>query len=92
MDSPSQTILVIEGKPPTTTNLWTEPIDIDFGKSSGQINGSKKHDPGQLMETGAAMATMDGRAHFLKNDTPVTIFNALVTPDGGEPLADDTLD
>ncbi|QDT08883.1 DUF1559 domain-containing protein [Planctomycetes bacterium K23_9] len=92
VDSPTQTLLVIEGNPSVPTGMWTEPIDLDFAKMSGQINGSRKDDPGQLLEDGAAMATVDGRGHFLSDDTAVTVFNALVTPAGGEPLPDDTLD
>ncbi|MGB7344750.1 MAG: DUF1559 domain-containing protein [Pirellulaceae bacterium] len=92
IDSPTQTMLVIEGNPSVTTGMWTEPVDLNFAKMSGQINGSRKDDPGQLLEDGVAMATVDGRGHFLPNETSVTVFNALVTPGGGEPLPDDTLD
>ena len=92
LDSPNQTILVCEGKPTNLTGMWTEPVDMDFAKMSGLINGSQSDDPGQLMDNGAAMATVDGRPHFLPDTTPIATFNALVTPNGGEPLADDTLD
>ncbi len=92
VDSPSQTLLVVEGQPSVSTGLWTEPIDLNFAKMSGQINGSRKDDPGQLMDEGAAIATVDGRGHFLPSTTSITVFNALVTPAGGEPLPDDTLD
>lgn len=92
VDATTQTLLVVEGAPSVPTGLWTEPVDLDFAKMSGQINGSRKDDPGQLMDDGAAMATVDGRGHFLSSETSVTVFNALVTPAGGEPLPDDTLD
>ena len=91
-DSPSQTILVIEGEAPSVNNMWTEPIDLDFSKMTGQINGSSDHDPGKQLENGVVMATVDGRTHYLPNETTVITFNALATPSGGEPLADDTLD
>jgi hypothetical protein len=92
LDSPTQTLLVVEGDPTISTGMWTEPIDLDFAKMSGQINGMRNDDPGKLLEEGAAMATVDGRGHFLPEATSVTVFNALVTPAGGEPLPDDTLD
>lgn len=92
VDSPTQTLLVIEGKPLVPTGMWTEPVDLDFAKMSGQINGSRKDDPGKHLDDGAAMATVDGRGHFLNDETSITVFNALVTPAGGEPLPDDTLD
>ncbi len=38
------------------------------------------------------MATVDGRGHFLSNGLSATTFNALVTPNGNEPMPDDTLD
>ena len=91
-DKPDQTILVIEGQPSPIGFTWTEPLDLNFGMMTGQINGTSNDDPGKLIESGAVMATVDERSHFLPNSTSVTTINALLTPAGGEPLADDTLD
>ncbi len=91
-DDPSQTVLVIEGAPNTTLGSWTEPVDLDFGLMRGQINGTVGIEPGGLSDGGAAMVTVDERAHFAPEAMSPTTFNALVTPNGREPLADDTLD
>ncbi|NND96269.1 MAG: DUF1559 domain-containing protein [Pirellulaceae bacterium] len=92
VDSVSQTLLVTEGDPPVMSGLWTEPVDLDFAKMTGAINGPSKQDPGKLLTDGVAIATVDGRGHFLPDTTAVNVVNALVTPSGGEPLPDDTLD
>lgn len=94
LDNRSQTILVIAGAPPVNTAIggWAEPIDLDYSKMRGVINGTVGVEPGGRMTSGATMATVDGRGHFLPNDFSPTTFNALVTPNGSEPLPDDTLD
>lgn len=93
-DNPSQTILVIAGAPPLSSAIggWAEPIDLDFAKMRGAINGTVGVEAGGRISSGVTMATVDGRGHFLSNDTPPSTFNALVTPNGNEPLPDDTLD
>ena len=90
-DDGSQTILVIEAQPMAASGMWTEPVDLDFTKMKGIVGGTVGIEPGGWIEGGAAMATVDGRAHFLKDGTPPSTFNALVTPQGNEPLPDDTL-
>lgn len=93
-DKSSQTILVIAGKPPLQTALggWAEPVDLDYSKMNGIINGTAGIEAGGYLKSGVTMATVDGRSHFLKTELPATTFNALVTPNGNEPLADYTLD
>ncbi|TWU00756.1 hypothetical protein Pla52n_41250 [Stieleria varia] len=91
-DNGSQTILVIEGRPTISSGMWTEPVDMDYGKMQGLVGGAVGIEPGGWIPGGVAMATVDGRAHFLPIGTPASTFNALVTPAGNEPLADDTLD
>ncbi|MCO8123818.1 DUF1559 domain-containing protein [Stieleria sp. TO1_6] len=93
-DNPSQTILVIAGMPPINNTIggWAKPIDLDFSRMNGVINGTAGIEAGGHLKNGATMATVDGRGHYLSNDLPPTTFNALVTPNGNEPLADDTLD
>lgn len=92
VDDPSQTILVIEGKPMVGSGMWTEPIDFDYSRMTGRLDGSNGVEPGGLFDDGAAMVTVDGRGHFVPRSTePVTV-RSLVTPRGGERLPDDTLD
>ncbi len=90
IDDPAQTILVIEGTP--IVSSWTEPVDLDFTKMSGTIGSRPGIEPGGLLDDGVAMATADGRGHFLPETTDPSIVRALVTPRGGERMADDTLD
>ncbi|WP_147866513.1 DUF1559 family PulG-like putative transporter [Stieleria maiorica] len=93
-DNASQTILVIAGAPPINRAIggWAEPVDLDYTAMQGVINGTVGIEPGGRMSSGATMATVDGRGHFLPNDLPPRTFAALVTPNGNEPLPDDTLD
>ncbi|KAA5544684.1 DUF1559 domain-containing protein [Roseiconus nitratireducens] len=93
-DDPSKTILVISGAPPLSTSLgaWAEPVDLDFSKMRGVINGTVGVEPGGWLDDGVTMATVDGRGHFLPNTLSPKTFAALATANGKEPLADDTLD
>ncbi len=92
IDDPAQTLLVVEAKPLIPSGMWTEPIDLDFAKMNGNIGSNPGIEAGGLLEDGAIVVTTDGRGHFLPNSIDPTIFRALVTPKGGERLADDTLD
>ena len=91
-DDPSQTILVVEGKPLVASGMWTEPMDMDFSKMNGMINDGSGFNLGGLLEGGAAVATCDGRGHFIPDNENSATVMSLITPRGGEPLADDTLD
>ncbi len=91
-DNPSQTILVIEAMPGNASRLWTEPVDLDFTLMRGDLMSPGGNEPGGWIAGGVAMATVDGRGHFLDQSTPPLVVRALVTPQGGEQLADDTLD
>ena len=93
-DDPSQTILVIGGKPPVMANIggWTEPIDLPIGSMQGMINGTIGVEPGGWLDDGVTMATVDARGHFVSQDMTPETFQALVTPSGGELLPDSTLD
>lgn len=93
-DLPSQTILVVATSPPkgATIGSWTEPEDYSFARMQGNINSSNGTEIGGLHSTGVSIATIDGRSHFLKNQTDPQILNALVTPNGNEQLRDDVLD
>ena len=92
VDDPSQTILVTEGSPLIPSGYWTEPIDLDFASFQGKLGTNPGIEPGGLLEDGVAFATADGRGHFVPNSIEPLIFRSLVTPGGGERLADDTLD
>lgn len=92
-DKPSQTLLVVEGKPSSLGNgIWTEPLDLDFVLMKGIINGADGVEPGGFFPDGMAAVTVDERPHFLKTGLAPLTFDALVTPNGGELLSDDTLD
>ncbi len=93
-DNSSQTILAVAATPPlrTTMGAWAEPIDLDYSKMRGVVNGTEGVEPGGHLASGVTMVTVDGRGHFLENGFPAATFNALVTPKGNEPLSDDTLD
>jgi hypothetical protein len=87
-DDPSQTILVIEGTPIVASGLWTEPVDLD----AGNLRSNPGIEPGGLSAGGVAFATSDGRGHFVPDSIDPLTFRSLITPRGGERLADDTLD
>ncbi|MFG0261358.1 MAG: DUF1559 domain-containing protein, partial [Novipirellula sp. JB048] len=90
VDDPLKTILVVEAAPSLVSGTWTEPVDLDLATIQG-VGGFAVNIGGRL-DGGAAIATIDGRGHFLDANTPTATLRALVTPRGGEPLADDTLD
>lgn len=91
-DDPSQTILVVEGSPIVPSGYWTEPIDLNFGNMQGAISNTNGFEPGGLLDGGVVIATTDGLGHFVPDTIDPAVFRALVTPQGEERLADDTLD
>ena len=93
-DLPSQTILVVATAPPKglTAGSWAEPGDYSFARMQGNLNTSNGTEIGGLHSSGVSVATIDGRSHFLKNQTDPRIVNSLVTPNGQEQLRDDVLD
>lgn len=91
-DDPSQTILVTEGSPLTSSSLWTEPLDLDFASMQGRLGTNPGNEPGGLLDGGVAIVTTDGRGHFIPDTIDPAVFRALVTPRGDERLRDDTLD
>ena len=96
-DKPSQTLLVVDGNPSGIGGIggwttWTTPADLDITAMQGMINGAAGIEPGGLFTDGATAVTVDERPHFLKNSMPTLTFDALITPNGGEPIKDDTLD
>lgn len=92
VDDPSQTILVVEATPLVPSSLWIEPIDMDFGRMTGNIGTSNGVEVGGLLDGGVGIVTADERGHFLPDTMPPSRFRSLITPAGGERLPDDTLD
>lgn len=91
-DRPSQTILVAEGAPIIASGCWLEPVDLDYTTMTGDLLGGGGMEMGGLSPRGVTFATVDGRGHFVDDTISPSIVQALVTPNGGEPLADDVLD
>ncbi len=89
IDGATQTILLVESP---ASSIWSEPTDLDFAASGGTINSSNGTDLGGVTADGACVVTVDGRGHFLPESTAPMTVNALITPQGGEPLPDDVLD
>lgn len=91
-DRASQTILVAEGDPVASSASWLEPLDLNYGSMSGDLLAGGTSEIGGLSNKGATVATADGRGHFIDETISPTTLQSLITPNGGEPLADDVLD
>jgi hypothetical protein len=91
-DDASQTILVVEASPTVSSDNWTDPIDLDFALMRGDLTSPGGNELGGWVDGGAAVATVDGRAHFIDDSTPPLVVRALITPRGNEVLPDDTVD
>lgn len=91
-DDPAQTLLVVDAAPPVASQSWLEPVDLDVVRLRGNIGGDPATEIGGLLEGGAAVATADGRSHFLPRSTDPFTVRALITPRGGERLPADVLD
>ncbi len=93
VDEPSKTILVVEAlSPMNSLRHWMEPVDLDIRKMQLAIAGNDGIEIGGGHEGGAMVATMDERGHFLRDTLSPVEVRALLSPAGGEPLADDILD
>ncbi len=82
-DKSSSTILFVENLGEDVH--WMEPRDLDTETMSLEVNSpngvsSKYLDPAVVM--------LDGSLRRLKSDLPEDVFRALLTADGGEPLAE----
>jgi len=93
VDDPGQTLLVVQSLPPPNSwTIWTQPGDLDIRLMQGTVGAAPGREIGDGLQSGAVVATVDGRGHFLDERTsPLTVM-ALITIAGGEPLADDVLD
>jgi hypothetical protein len=93
VDDPGQTLLVVESVPLANSFMsWTEPADLDAAVMQGVIGGSPGREIGGTSQGGAVVATVDGRGHFLSDQTSALTVMALITIAGGEPLPSDVLD
>ncbi|HBJ37612.1 MAG TPA: hypothetical protein DDZ51_23220 [Planctomycetaceae bacterium] len=93
-DDHGQTLLVVEASSLTSNYYpsWLEPHDLDVTLMQGVIGTSSGREMGGVNVGGAVVATVDGRSHFLSDQTSPSTVMALITVSGGEPLADDVLD
>jgi len=92
-DDPAQTLLVVEAElAPSGFTVWTEPTDLDVTTMQGVIGSNPGREIGGITSGGAIVATVDGRGHFLSDQTSPATVMALITIAGGEPLPDDVLD
>lgn len=93
VDDPTQTVLVTETERKAGTNRsWIEPDDLDIRKMQMLIGTGPETEIGGNIEGGAVVATVDGRAHFLRSTVTSQQIRALLSPAGGEPLPSDILD
>jgi hypothetical protein len=89
LDSRQKTLLVVQAEGgPLMTSQWTEPGDFDITNTAMTIGV----DIGGSHDGGATAATVDGMGHFLRDTLDPGVVKALITPAGGEGLADDVLD
>ena len=74
------TLLLIETKNNTT---WCAPGDIDVGRSF-KVGNKPMVDVGGLHQTSFTAMTVDEQSFRMPSDVPLTVLNALVSPNGGE--------
>lgn len=92
-DALGQTLLVAEGLASADGSVhWSQPGDLEVTAMHGLIGAAPGREIGGVHPEGAVVATVDGRGHFLdQNTNPLTVMG-LITIAGGEPLGDDVLD
>ncbi|TVQ01296.1 MAG: DUF1559 domain-containing protein [Planctomycetaceae bacterium] len=91
-DDPGQTLLVVEAQPlGGWANQWTEPLDLEVDRMRGTLGSATGLEIGGVVPGGAVVATVDGRGHFLDEQTPPVAVMALTTIAGGESLPDKLL-
>ncbi len=74
------TLLLVETKNNTT---WCAPGDIDIGRSF-KVGNKPMVDVGGLHRTSFTAMTVDEDSFRIPTDVPLTVLNALVSPNGGE--------
>jgi len=92
-DDPGQTLLIVEASSPANSySSWLEPRDLNVTVMQGLVGASPGREIGGINSGGAVVATVDGRSHFLGDQTSPATVMALISASGGEPLPDDVLD
>lgn len=84
-DGLGTTLLVVESDNPL--NEWTKPLDIEIAKLNPTIGASGPNTIGGNHSGGAAAAFADGSPAWLADDLNPVLLQAVVSPDGGEPVA-----
>lgn len=93
-DPASGTLLVVETA--NTSCVWSQPTDIDAAKMNSQIGksvGTLQSVPSSIGGThsgGATVVFADGTAAWLPDDTPPEVIQAMISPQGGEPINTDS--
>ena len=84
LDGPEQTLLVVEVE--NTAHEWTKPIDLEASKLNPQINAPTANAIGGNHRDGAAGVFANGESAWLPDDLSPTLLDAMLSPDGGEPV------
>lgn len=84
-DGLDKTLLIVE----SDGNLieWTQPVDIDSAKLNPRIGATGSDTIGGTHSDGAAAVFADGSPAWLPNDLAPELLNALISPDGNEPIS-----
>jgi len=80
-DGTSNTLAIVEAMPDNAVP-WTKPDDIEFDPEQPLAGVGNPQRPGGLF----AVGMMDGSVRMFTLDIDPELFQALVTPNGGEPV------
>ena len=83
-DVPANTLLVVESD--NTMIEWTKPVDIDFAKLNSRIGATGANTIGGTHPGGATVVFADGQPAWLPSDLAPVLLDALISPNGGEPV------
>ncbi len=89
IDDSSETILIVETKEGGFS--WTQPSNLD-NTTGVKIGTRPVTDIGGNFANFALVATVDGNGVALSPQTPISTIQAMLTPDGGEYVAVETVD
>ena len=91
-DEPDKTILLVESDFYPPSGNWLEPVDLNIDDVLNATGNGGRQTLGMTDAGGACVATVDGKARYLIDTTSSGLLSALLSPAGGEPLADDVLE
>ncbi len=92
-DDPRSTVLVARTAAyPQQLTSWMQPGDLDVVQWTAGNFSTASLTPGGGLDDGTIVATVDGKGHWLSDQTPAATLQALVTIQGGERLPDNVLD